>query len=329
MKREAISKKSVIEAKNSITKVKEEVSKIVVGQGKVLDGILRALLSNGHVLLEGVPGVAKTLIVKTIAKTLGGDFKRIQFTPDLLPTDLTGVTAYEPKKGFYVIKGPIFTNFVLADEINRCPAKTQASLLEAMQEEQVTIGKKTFLLDKPFFVLATENPLEQTGVYALPEAQIDRFLFKLKITYPTELEETKILKHNIDLIKFEDIKIKKILNKSHLLKLQEVTKKIYLNSKIEKYIVNIVRATRHPKDYGISLGKYIQWGGSPRASIGLFIASKANALLSGRDFVTPQDVKTVAYDVLRHRILLNYEGQAERVNSERIIHEILDKIHIP
>ncbi len=309
--------------------VRNEVAKVVVGQKEVVNGLLLGLLCNGHVLVEGVPGIAKTLLIRSLARATGCDFKRIQFTVDLLPTDITGITAYHKDKGFYVVKGPVFTNFILADEINRSPPKTQSALLEAMGERQVTIGKDTFRLPDPFFVMATQNPIESAGTYPLPEAQIDRFLLKLYMYYPTSEEEIKILRQNINLYKFEDFGLKPVITPQDILKMQEDVKKIYMSSKVEKYCVGLVDATRHPKKYGIKLGKYIEWGSSPRASIGLFIVSKANALLHGKNFVIPDFVKEVAHPVLRHRIILNYEGLAEGVKTDDIVKEILAKVPIP
>ncbi len=312
-----------------INGIKKEISNIIVGQEKVINGFLRALLSDGHVLIEGVPGLAKTLIVRALSMVMGCGFSRIQFTPDLLPTDIIGITAYEREKGFYVLKGPIFSNFILADEINRAPPKVQSALLECMQEKQVTIGKETFNMSLPFFVLATQNPLEQLGVYPLPEAQVDRFLFKINIGYPNLKEEQTILNNNITIKKFDDFSLKSIMSPEKILELQEDAKRIYLDKKIEKYIVQIIDATRNPDKYRVKLGKYIDWGASPRASIGLFIASKAEALMQGKTFVTPQYVKEVAYDVLRHRVILSYEAQSENIKVEDVISDILARVPVP
>jgi MoxR-like ATPase len=324
-----IKKEEIKRFKNKIDSAKEEISKIVVGQNKVINGFFIALLSNGHVLLEGVPGIAKTLIVRAFSHINGGKFRRIQFTTDLLPTDILGITAYNEEKGFYVVQGPIFANFVLADEINRAPPKVQSALLEAMQERQVTIGEKTSPLPFPFFVLATENPIEQMGVFPLPEAQIDRFLFKLQVDYPSMDEEKEILNKNITTHSFERYKLKKIISPKELFEMQSLAKKIFIDKDIEKYIIDIVDATRNPRKYNISAENYIQWGASPRASIGLHIASKANALLKGDSFVEPEFVKEVAHDVLRHRILLNYEGRAKKITTDDIISEILEKVRVP
>lgn len=315
--------------KKDIENIKNEIAKIVVGQRVVVDNCIKALLCNGHVLLEGVPGIAKTLLIRALARVSGCEFKRVQFTVDLLPTDITGITVYEERKGFYIVKGPIFTNFVLADEINRSPPKTQSALLEAMQERQVTIGKETFKLDEPFFVVATQNPIESAGVYPLPEAQIDRFLFKCNVGYPNLEEEQGILKRNISLYNFDDFKLKPVINGKRIIEMQKITKEVYLSEDIEKYIVEVVNATRNPEKHKIKTGKFLEYGASPRASISLFIGSKAEALIKGNKFVTPQDVKNTAYEVLRHRIILNYEGQAEEIKNDDIITEILSKVPVP
>jgi MoxR-like ATPase len=314
---------------DDLQKVKAEVAKMVLGHGEVTESILRALLANGHVLIEGVPGVAKTLLIRTLAEVSGVASSRIQFTVDLLPADISGITTYTPGKGFETIKGPIFSNFVIADEINRAPPKTQSALLEAMQEKQVTIGKQTFQLEPPFFVMANHNPIESSGTYKLPEAQVDRFLFKLKMGYPSNEDEEGIIDQNITTHKFEDFKVAQILSAEKIMKMQELVKEIPMSAQIRKYIVRIVEATRNPKDVGIRHGKYIEWGGSPRASIALGIGARADAFLKGQGNVSPQNVKNVAHDVLRHRILLNYAGQAENINSDKIIDEILDKVKVP
>mgnify|MGYP001566575248 CR=1 FL=1 len=308
-----------------ISKTKKEVAKVVIGQEKVIDAFICALLCDGHVLLEGIPGIAKTLIVKTLAEASGCSSKRIQFTVDLLPSDILGVTTYTPQKGFETIKGPIFANFIIADEINRSPPKTQSALIECMQEKQVTIGKETFKLSLPFFVMANNNPIETSGVYDLPEAQIDRFLFKLFIHYPQNKEEKKIMEENITLKKFEDFNIKPILSQKKIIDMQNITKSIYMDDKVKNYIINIVDKTRQ-KDFKNS--EYIEWGASPRASIGLFIASKAWALMNGRDYVIPEDVKDIAHYVLRHRIILNYKAAAQGINSDKIIDKILNEVDI-
>ncbi|HLD43438.1 MAG TPA: MoxR family ATPase [Candidatus Nanoarchaeia archaeon] len=309
--------------------IRKELSRIIVGQERIITGLLRALLANGHVLVEGVPGTAKTLVIRALAAVTGCKFSRIQFTVDLLPTDITGITIYEERKGFSIVKGPIFAEFVLADEINRAPAKTQSALLEAMQEKQVTIGKETFRLQDPFFVMATQNPIESTGTYQLPEAQMDRFLFKILIDYPSLDEEKTVIDTNINIHKFEEYQLKNIVGPNDIVKMQQVVKDIYLGEDIKKYIVSIVDASRHPQKYNVALGKYIEWGASPRASINLSIAAKAEALLHGSDYVDPQFVKNVALDILRHRILLNYEGIAEGIRTDDVVKEILVRVPIP
>jgi len=308
--------------------IKSEIAKVIVGQQSIMDSLIEALLCNGHVLVEGVPGIAKTLTVKTLANITGGQFSRIQFTPDLLPTDIIGITTYEEGRGFYSVKGPIFANFVLADEINRAPPKVQSALLEAMQEKQVTIGKESFALPNPFFVMATQNPIESLGTYKLPEAQIDRFMMKLEMRYPSMDDELMILHQNSTLQKFEEFKINQVMTPDTILKAQQDVKRIYLDKKVEKYIVNIVEATRHPEKYKLETGKYIEYGTSPRATIALFIVSKAHALVKGRSYVTPMDVKEIAHNVLRHRIILNYEGQAEEISTDNIIDELLKKVPV-
>jgi len=312
--------------KQALGDIEKEMSKVVVGQKDIIRGIFRAIICNGHVLVEGVPGVAKTLIVRAMAKILGSEMKRIQFTVDLLPTDITGILSYTPKKGFKVLQGPIFANFVLADEINRSPPKTQSALLEAMQERQVTISRKTYDLPNPFFVLATENPLEVSGVYSLPEAQIDRFLFKLLIDYPSHEEEKNILDRNVTMNKFEDFPLLTVLSTKKILELQEQVKKVFTSDAIGEYIVKIVGETRSKNS---EYSRYVSYGASPRASIALHIAAKAEALMEGRNYVTPEDVRVVVYPVLRHRIILNYEAEAEKIITEDVIKHILTKVHAP
>ncbi len=325
----------VKDAKKKMQEMREEITKVIVGQKDVINAALICLIANGHALLEGAPGLAKTLLVRTLSQCVReATFKRIQFTPDLLPADITGITGYRPggfrmEESFYVVKGPIFANFILADEINRAPPKVQSAMLEAMQERKVTIGKETFSLPQPFLVLATQNPLEQMGVYPLPEAQLDRFLFKVYVDYPSEEEETKILEQNVEVKKLFEFNVRPILTPAEIMNMQELVKKIYISEEIKNYIVKIVSATRRPEKYHIGLGKYIRWGASPRASIWMFIASKANALLNGRDFVTPEDVRFVAPSVLRHRIILNYEGKAKEIRTGKIVEDILNTIDIP
>lgn len=323
-------KKQLQDCAKDISKMKEEISKIVMGHDEALNGIIRGFLANGHVLIEGVPGIAKTLLIRTIAKVSGCEFSRIQFTVDLLPTDITGVTTYNEKTNeFTTVKGPIFSNFIIADEINRSPPKAQSALLEAMQEKQVTIGKTTHKLPVPFFVMANNNPLESSGTYPLPEAQVDRFLFKLNMGYTSLEDEEKVIDTNITIHKFSKYDIQSIISPSKILKMQEITKDILASPKIKQYIVRIVDATRNPKQYGITKGKYIEWGCSPRASIGLTIAAKADAVIEGKPYITPQNVKNVAKDVLRHRLILNYRGQAENIKSDDIVEEILRKVPLP
>ena len=319
----------VKEDRIKLARVKEEVSKLVIGQHRIINSLLRAIIANGHVLLEGVPGIGKTLLVRTLAKVTNCSFGRIQFTPDLLPTDIIGITVYQEDRGFYTIKGPIFNNFVLADEINRAPPKVQSALLESMQERQATISKKTYPLPKPFFTLATQNPIESVGVYTLPEAQVDRFLFKLNVGYPDFYTEKRILKTNITTSKFEEYDLKQVITGEEILQLQRDVKLIYMDTKLEDYVVSLVDATRNPKKYGIKLGKYIEWPASPRASISIYIGSKAEALMNGSLFVLPQHIKTVAPDALRHRIIINFEGQAEGITADEVISEMLEKVPIP
>jgi len=323
--KDKLSSVQVKEISDKVLKLKNEMRKVISGQENVINALIRALICNGHVFVEGVPGTAKTLIVKVLGIVSGCETKRVQFTVDLLPTDIVGLTIYK-NNSFEIIKGPIFSNFLIADEINRSPPKTQSALLEAMQEKQVTIGKQTFSLPKPFFVMATANPIEQAGVYTLPEAQLDRFLFKVKADYPNKEEEKLILKQNVDLLNLEDFKLKKIISPKDIIDMQNIVKKVYISEDIENYILEIVQATRdkHKKTW-----KYIEWGASPRASIALFIASKSEALINGRNFVTPEDVKNVASDILRHRIILSYEAEAEGITSDKVIKEILEEIQIP
>ena len=300
----------------------------IVGQKHLVDALLIALLSNGHVLLEGVPGLAKTLAIKTLAQLIDAKYSRIQFTPDLLPADLIGTMIYSvQKEQFQIKRGPIFANFVLADEINRAPAKVQSALLEAMQERQVTIGERTFGLEEPFFVMATQNPIEQEGPYPLPEAQVDRFLLKVIIGYPSKNEEMQIIRRNIS---GDERKPQAILKPSDILEAQKVVEQIYIDEKIERYIVDIVFATRFPADYDLkNLTNIISFGASPRASIGLARAARAYAFLRQRGYVIPEDVRAVCHDVLRHRIGLTYEAEANNITTDDIISEILDKVVVP
>ncbi len=300
----------------------------IIGQKHLVESLLVALLANGHVLLEGVPGLAKTLAIKTLAQVIDAKFSRIQFTPDLLPADVIGTMIYSmQKEKFQIKKGPIFANFVLADEINRAPAKVQSALLEAMQERQVTIGEETFKLDSPFLVMATQNPIEQEGTYPLPEAQVDRFLLKVVIGYPTKDDEKLIIRQNISPVRK---RVDSLLRPEEIIDAQSVVEQIYLDEKIERYIVDIVFATRNPSDYGLKdLSSIISFGASPRASIGLARASRAYAFLRQRGYVLPEDVRAVCHDVLRHRIGLSYEAEANNINSDEVISEILDKVEVP
>jgi len=323
--REMISDSEIKDCADSLKKLKDEISKVIIGQENVIDGLIRGLICDGHVLLEGVPGVAKTITVRALAQASGCSVKRIQFTVDLLPTDITGITSYTQGKGFEVIKGPIFANFIIADEINRSPPKTQSALIEAMQEKQVTIGKETFPLPNPFFVMATKNPLENIGVYTLPEAQVDRFLFNIIMGYPKEAEELTIMEDNITLRKFEDFNIQPVISTMDIIRIQNNVQKIYLGDNIKKYILEIVKKTRN-KDFPKS--DCLQYGVSPRATISLFIASKARALMQGRNYVIPEDVKTIAYDVLRHRIILSYKAVIQKLKSEDLIDYILEDVNV-
>ncbi|MFN4123899.1 MAG: AAA family ATPase [Flavobacteriales bacterium] len=305
-----------------------EIEKVIVGQKYMVDRLLIGLLSNGHILLEGVPGLAKTLAIKTLAQSINAKFSRIQFTPDLLPADLIGTMIYNQKKEeFYVKHGPVFANFILADEINRAPAKVQSALLEAMQERQVTIGETTFKLPEPFLVLATMNPVEQEGTYPLPEAQVDRFMLKVVLGYPSKEEEAKIIRQNIAK-QFPGAS--QVVSQEQILKAREVVRDVYMDEKIEKYIVDIVFATRFPQNHGlIKLQPLISFGASPRASINLALAAKAYAFIKRRGYVIPEDVRAVCMDVLRHRIGLTYEAEAENITSENIVSEILNSVEVP
>lgn len=309
--------------------LRREIGKVIVGQENMVRSLLIALLADGHVLLEGVPGLAKTLAIRTLSSAVSGQFSRIQFTPDLLPADVTGTLIYQQKsEQFAVKKGPIFANFVLADEINRAPAKVQAALLEAMQERQVTIGDSTYELPKPFLVLATQNPIEQEGTYPLPEAQVDRFMLKVFMGYPSKQEEQLILRSNVRPEGLE--KTVHVMHPDDLIKGKHLARSIYLDEKVERYIVDIVDATRNPATAGISeISKYLSYGASPRASINLALAAKANAFLEQRGFVIPDDVRTVAMDVLRHRVGLNYEAEADGVKPEQIIERLLQRVEVP
>ncbi len=305
-----------------------ELSKVIVGQKYMVERLLIGLLSNGHLLLEGVPGLAKTLAIKSLASAIDAKFSRIQFTPDLLPADLIGTLMYNQKKEeFAVRKGPLFANFILADEINRAPAKVQSALLEAMQEKQVTIGDDTFRLEEPFLVLATQNPIEQEGTYPLPEAQLDRFMLKVVIGYPTREEEKLIIRQNLSADKTP---IAPVISTSHIIKARQMVREVYMDEKIEKYIVDIVFATRFPKENNLDkISQLINYGGSPRASINLALASKAYAFIKRRGYVIPEDVRAVCHDVMRHRIGLTYEAEAENYTTDLVINEVLNSVEVP
>jgi len=312
-----------------IDRLRDEIGRVIVGQQYMVDRLLIGLLSNGHVLLEGVPGLAKTLTIKSLAQAIHAKFSRIQFTPDLLPADLIGTMIYNQQKNeFMVRKGPIFANFILADEINRAPAKVQSALLEAMQERQVTIGDQTYKLEEPFLVLATQNPLEQEGTYPLPEAQVDRFIMKVIVDYPTKQEEQLIIRQNTQGIKSPPIE--QVVSMQEIIQARDLTRQIYMDEKVENYILDIVFATRTPDKYQLSkLKPLISYGGSPRASINLALAAKSNAFLNKRGYVIPEDVRTISRDVLRHRIGLTYEAEAENVSVENIIEDLLKVIPVP
>tara|TARA_B000000477_G_scaffold6890_1_gene5577 strand:- start:1052 stop:2047 length:996 start_codon:yes stop_codon:yes gene_type:complete len=319
----------IVKDSKFIPSLRESISEVIVGQHELIDKILIGMLANGHLLLEGVPGLAKTLTVSTLANSINTSFQRIQFTPDMLPADLIGTLIFNQKtSGFETKKGPIFSNIILADEINRAPSKVQSALLEAMQERQVTIGESTFKLGAPFLVLATQNPIEQEGTYTLPEAQVDRFMMKLKVDYPSKDEERQILRSSArtDPVKFKKSKIKA----TAITKAQKSINDIYVDEKVEEYILNLVFSTRNPEDYNLGdLSQLIENGASPRASISLILASKARAFLEGRGYITPEDVRFIGKDVLRHRIILSYEAEAEEISSEDIIQRMFDSIEIP
>lgn len=312
-----------------IDRLRDEIGRVIVGQYGMLDRLLIGLLSNGHVLLEGVPGLAKTLAIKSLAQAVHGKFSRIQFTPDLLPADVIGTMIYNQQKNEFVVrKGPIFANFILADEINRAPAKVQSALLEAMQERQVTIGESTYKLDEPFLVLATQNPLEQEGTYPLPEAQQDRFLMKVIVDYPTKEEEQLIIRQNVQGLR--PAEVRQAVSSQEILQARDLVRQVYMDEKVENYILDIVFATRTPEKYRLEkLRPLIAYGGSPRASINLALAAKAQAFLNKRGYVVPEDIRSISKDVLRHRIGLTYEAEAENVNVENVIEDVLRAIQVP
>ena len=312
-----------------VEQLNQETAKVIIGQKHMIERLMLGLLARGHVLLEGLPGLAKTLAIKTLSKAVDAEFSRIQFTPDLLPADIIGTMIYNPNTNqFTVRKGPIFANFVLADEINRAPAKVQSALLEAMQERQITIGDTTFKLEAPFLVLATQNPIEQEGTYPLPEAQVDRFMLKVKITYPNKAEEREIMRMNIVGGAFKTVE--KVVTPEQILRARETVRAVYMDEKIENYILDIVFATRQPEEYGLrKLKPLINYGGSPRASINLAMAAKGYAFLKRRGYVIPEDVRAICYDVMRHRIGLTYEAEAENITQEDIISDILNTVEVP
>ncbi len=312
-----------------IDKIHTEIGKAIVGQQHMIERLLIGLLSNGHILLEGVPGLAKTLAIKSLASAVNVDFSRIQFTPDLLPADVVGTMIYNQQKNEFVVRrGPIFANFILADEINRAPAKVQSALLEAMQERQVTIGNQSYKLEEPFLVLATQNPIEQEGTYPLPEAQVDRFMLKVIVNYPTQIEEQAIIRQNV--LGLEPAKINPVVHPEEILEARQLVRDVYMDEKVEQYILDIVFASRYPEKYQLNkLKPLIGFGGSPRASINLALAAKAYAYLNKRGYVIPEDVRNICKDVLRHRIGLTYEAEAENVNVEMIIDEIINKVKVP
>ena len=318
----------VREASAFAYRLREEIGNVIVGQRYLIERLLVGLLANGHVLLEGVPGLAKTTAVKTLARAIRASFQRIQFTPDLLPADLVGTLIYNPRDGVFTTKkGPIFAQIILADEINRAPAKVQSALLEAMQEHQVTIGDESHALPEPFLVLATQNPIEQEGTYPLPEAQVDRFMLKLRVTYPTREEERQILERMA--VTKSDPEVKAVVEPGEILAARKLVDEIYVDDKIKDYIVTLVLATRDPVAHGLDLAPLIQYGASPRATLALTLAAKANAFLNGRGYVTPQDVKTIGPDVLRHRIIISYEAEAEEIDSDEIVRRVFDGIPVP
>ncbi len=316
-------------AASFVDRIKNELSKLVVGQSYMVDRLMIGLLSNGHVLLEGVPGLAKTLTIKSLAQAIHAKFSRIQFTPDLLPADVVGTMIYNQQRGEFVVrKGPVFANFILADEINRAPAKVQSALLEAMQERQVTLGEQTYKLEEPFLVLATQNPLEQEGTYPLPEAQVDRFMLKVVVGYPGKKEEQMIIRQQVQGIQLPTIN--QVVSTSEIIAGRDLVRQVYMDEKVEQYIIDIVFATRVPAEYGLGKMKaLISYGGSPRASINLALASKAHAFMNKRGYVIPEDVKAIAKDVLRHRIGLTYEAEAENVTSETLVDELLRVVNVP
>jgi MoxR-like ATPase len=321
-------KEEIARLREGLDHLYSQIARVIVGQRPVIDRLLIGLLTGGHILLEGVPGLAKTLAARTLAQGLRLSFHRIQFTPDLLPADVIGTQIYNPRSGEFSIKqGPVFANVVLADEINRAPAKVQSALLEAMQEKQVTIGDHTYPLAQPFLVLATQNPIEQEGTYPLPEAQVDRFMLKLKLDYPSKEEELAILDRMAAID--PDLSVEPVLEPGQIAELRRAIDRLYVDDKIKRYIVDVVHATRRPGEYGLDIGSYIQYGASPRATVFLTRAAKGHALLAGRGYVTPEDVKKIGYDVLRHRLFVTYEAEAEEITAEALLRRIFDHVPVP
>jgi len=319
--------KKVEEESSFVERLTAEIKKVIVGQDYLVERLLVGILADGHILLEGVPGLAKTLSIKTLSDAVQTKFQRIQFTPDLLPADLIGTLVYSPQEGkFYPKKGPIFANIILADEINRAPAKVQSALLEAMQERQVTIGDTTYPLEAPFLVLATQNPIEQEGTYPLPEAQIDRFMLKLKISYPDRDDEMEIMNR---MTVSEKPVAAPVVTPENILSARKVASEIYVDDKVKEYIVNIVMATRQPEKFGLDIGELVEYGASPRATIYLNLASRAHAFLRGRGYITPEDVKAIGMDVLRHRLILTYEAEAEELTTEDVVQKVFDTVEVP
>jgi MoxR-like ATPase len=310
-----------------LKRLREEIHKVIVGQEQLVDRLIMALIVDGHVLLEGLPGLAKTKSIATLAKAIDTGFQRIQFTPDLLPADILGTQIYNPKTGdFSTKKGPIFSNIILADEINRAPAKVQSALLEAMQERRVTIAGETYVLPAPFLVMATQNPIEQEGTYPLPEAQVDRFTFKVEITYPSKLDELKVMDR---MTAPEEEKVQAVMSPEDIFRARKLLREVYVDDRIKNYILNIIQATRKPEDFKLDIKRHIMYGASPRATIFLNLAARANAFMNGRGFVVPEDVKAIAPDVLRHRVIVTYEAEAEELRSVDIIKKIFDKVEVP
>ncbi|UCG95934.1 MAG: MoxR family ATPase [archaeon] len=312
-----------------VNEIKAQIKKCVFGQDEAISSVIKCLMCNGHALLEGVPGTAKTLTILVLYRTIkDAVYQRIQFTPDLLPSDIVGTLIYRKGKGFEVQKGPVFGNIIVADEINRAPSKVQSAMLQAMQEREVSIGRETHPLPKPFMVLATQNPLETKGVYPLPEAQIDRFLFKINVGYPDRESEKRVVEQNNEVMSMEEYDIKGVVSKKDILDIQKLVPQVKCSQEIKRYVVKLVFATRYPDKYGLEFGKYVKWGASPRASIFLTLAGKANAMMEGRDYVTPDDIRRISHNVLRHRMILNYEGKAEGIKKDDVVNEVIEKVPV-